>query len=882
MTALAAALTDRYTIEREIGQGGMATVYLAEDVKHHRKVAIKVLHPELSALLGPERFLKEIELTANLQHPHILPLFDSGSADGHLYYVMPFVEGETLRRKLEREQQLPIAEAVRIASDVADALEYAHKRGVVHRDIKPENILLHDGRPLVADFGIALAVQQAGGARMTQTGMSLGTPQYMAPEQAMGDKSVDHRADIYALGAVTYEMLTGEPPFTGPNSQAVVAKILTTDPSSLVSKRRSVPPHVEAAVLTALEKMPADRFASAAEFIAALAGAGAAIPMAQSATARRSRAARDLAVGGRAVSRPMLVAGVTLLLLAAAAAGWMARALVGTGEQSGPVRFTFAMGVPGADDMKLAISPDGRHIVRSVMDSGGMRRLVMRDLGSAELSIVAGTEGASNPEFSPDGSWISFTVGPQNILRKVPARGGPATDIIDSTGAHSWAEDGAIVYSAQGSRGIERVDASGGRRELLTSLDTARREFGHFNPQALPGNRGIIYTSYATPFSRTRIEAFDFAEGRKKVLVEGAVFGRYASSGHLLFMRDGAIFAVKFDPKALEVRGSAVPVQDDVAWEPTGGSGSFAVSRSGTLVYTRASEWNVERRLVWVDRAGGETAVLPRPGAFAEPRLSPDGRWIALTLSSPKRDVWLLERARGVLTRLTRANAAAFSPVWMPDSRSIVYTHEDPVYDLHRIPIDGSGGNQPMVATPYDKMASSVSPDGRLLAYTVNQTGLKIYVYPMQGGGPSRRLSSSTTSQQRAVFSPSGRWIAFEEASNEIGNVYLASADGSGGRRQVSVDGGSQPRWTRGGRELVYRRGEAMLAAPVNPTNGEIGSPVELFRRRQYELDVATFDYDVTSDGSRFLMAVPVLRPGSQPTVVVLHWLDELKQRMDQ
>ena len=212
---LTTALADRYRIERELGQGGMATVYLAEDIKHRRHVAIKVLHAELSAVLGPDRFLKEIELTANLQHPHILPLFDSGSADGLLFYVMPFVEGETLRGRLQREHQLPVGDAVRIASDVADALAYAHKRGVVHRDIKPENILLHDGRPLVADFGIALAVEQAGGERMTQTGISLGTPQYMSPEQAMGDRAVDARADVYALGAVTYEMLAGEAPFTG-------------------------------------------------------------------------------------------------------------------------------------------------------------------------------------------------------------------------------------------------------------------------------------------------------------------------------------------------------------------------------------------------------------------------------------------------------------------------------------------------------------------------------------------------------------------------------------------------------------------------------------------------------------------------------------------
>src|SRR6185312_9727021 len=269
---LQSSLSDRYHIERELGAGGMATVYLAEDLKHHRKVAIKVLHAELSALLGPERFLKEIELTASLQHPHILPLFDSGSTDGLLYYVMPYVSGETLRTRLDRERQLPVADALRIARETADALQYAHTCGVVHRDIKPENILLQNGHALVADFGIALAVEQAGGQRMTQTGLSLGTPQYMSPEQAMGEREIGARSDIYSLGAVTYEMLTGEPPFTGPSAQAIVAKVVTQDPAPIIPQRRSVPPAVEDAVLTALEKLPADRFDSAAEFAHAMSG----------------------------------------------------------------------------------------------------------------------------------------------------------------------------------------------------------------------------------------------------------------------------------------------------------------------------------------------------------------------------------------------------------------------------------------------------------------------------------------------------------------------------------------------------------------------------------------------------------------------------------
>ena len=270
VSQLNAALAGRYEVDRELGAGGMATVYLARDLRHDRDVAIKVLHPDLGAALGGDRFLAEIKTTAKLQHPHILSLLDSGDADGSLYYVMPVVSGESLRERLTRERQLPIAEAVRIAREVAGALDYAHRHGIIHRDIKPENILLHDGSAIVADFGIALAVQSASGSRMTQTGLSLGTPQYMSPEQAMGERQIDKRADVYALGAITYEMLTGDPPFTGSSVQAIVARVMTERPTAPHVLRDTIPPHVEQAVLTALEKLPADRFGSAAEFAAAL------------------------------------------------------------------------------------------------------------------------------------------------------------------------------------------------------------------------------------------------------------------------------------------------------------------------------------------------------------------------------------------------------------------------------------------------------------------------------------------------------------------------------------------------------------------------------------------------------------------------------------
>jgi len=341
---LQAALAGRYRIEGEIGEGGMATVYLAHDLRHDRKVALKVLRPELAAVIGAERFLAEIKLTANLQHPHILPLFDSGEVDGFLYYVMPFIEGESLRDRLRREKQLPIDEAVRLTREVASALDYAHRHGVIHRDVKPENILLHDGSALVADFGIALAASKAG-TRMTETGMSLGTPHYMSPEQAMGEREITARSDVYALGCVLYEMLTGEPPFTGPTAQAVVAKVITERPADLIPRRETVPPQVEAAVLTALAKLPADRFSTVAEFAAALLPGARTVPVRVGSRPPASAGRLWLAaLGGAAVT-----AAVAGLLSWRTGRGTGANA--GGGERAQHT-FTGRAGTP-------ALSPDG-------------------------------------------------------------------------------------------------------------------------------------------------------------------------------------------------------------------------------------------------------------------------------------------------------------------------------------------------------------------------------------------------------------------------------------------------------------------------------------------------------------------------------------------
>jgi len=434
---LAAALADRYRIERELGQGGMATVYLAQDLKHDRKVAVKVLRPELAAVIGAERFLSEIKTTANLQHPHILPLHDSGQADSFLFYVMPFVEGESLRDRLTREKQLPIKDAIRIATEVAGALDYAHRHGIIHRDIKPENILLHDGRALVADFGIALAATSAG-HRMTETGMSLGTPHYMSPEQAMGDRELTPRSDVYALGAMTYEMLLGEPPFTGPTAQSIVAKVMTERPMPLIARRERIPPQVEDAVLTALEKLPADRFESAAKFAEALV---------DGAKAQRRN-------GARTTARPWLRDWRSIAALAVAMAAIVfALASRRTGGSSGATPTEWRGELLGGPRVAFSpqVSPDGQLVVFSAMVDGQTQVGVLRSqTGDWRVLTNDRTRGLTGDfAWSADNSKIFFSrffEVPKGIFSISPLGTGERLVLADA-GNPSVLPDGSLLVA---------------------------------------------------------------------------------------------------------------------------------------------------------------------------------------------------------------------------------------------------------------------------------------------------------------------------------------------------------------------------------------------------------------------------------------------------
>lgn len=478
---LTAALADRYRIERALGAGGMATVYLAHDLRHDRDVAIKVLHPDLGAALGAERFLAEIKTTAKLQHPHILPLLDSGAADGLLFYVMPYVRGETLRARLERERQLAIDVAVQIAAEVGDALAAAHALGIIHRDIKPENILLQDGHALVADFGIALALQQAGGQRMTQTGLSLGTPQYMSPEQAVGEKSVDARSDLYALAAVTYEMLTGDPPFQGHNVQAIIARIVSSEPEPVATLRKTAPMSVSAAVMKSLAKLPADRHADVRQFVAALRG---------DSTATRASGAR-VAPTWRALGWSWGVAGV---LGAIAVAGWLSRG--GSLPATNAVALSVELPEGTSTDnvgQSIALSPDGQTVVVVGAATDGSRRLYVRRLAETGVQPLAGTEDATFAVISSDGEWVAFVAGAR--LKKVPLAGGAVRELADVGACYgiTWMKSGDLVVSSGGR--LVRVSADGGPLTLLPTVGTDKRRTERF-PVALPDGQSILYVEW--------------------------------------------------------------------------------------------------------------------------------------------------------------------------------------------------------------------------------------------------------------------------------------------------------------------------------------------------------------------------------------------------
>ena len=814
---LGAALADRYRIERELGQGGMATVYLAHDLKHDRDVAVKVLHPDLGAALGGERFLSEIKTTAKLQHPHILPLLDSGSADGLLYYVMPYVRGETLRTRLERERQLPLDDAVRIAREVADALAYAHGLGIIHRDIKPENILLQGGHASVADFGIALAVQQAGGQRMTQTGLSLGTPQYMSPEQAMGEKTVDARSDIYALGAITYEMLVGEPPFTGPTVQTIVAKVLTERPTAPRAVRDTVPAGVEAAILTALAKLPADRFPTAEKFAEALTRTDVA-PAAPS-QGVGARTAAPARAGARVT---MLAVAVGAIFLTGALAWWLGRLSAAPEPAwSAFTQLTDASGV----ETSPSISPDGESFAYA-SNAKGTWDIVVQRVGGRNPVVVAGDSTIDEvwPAYSPDGKQIAYSLRGGGLF-VVGATGESARRLTTFGSYPAWSPDGRRIvftseevdtpYNTLGAGRLFIVDVSGGEpREI--ALATGSEDFGAYQPAWSPSGARIAY--WVNAAGQRDLETVS-AEGRDRTRVTSDVALDWAPvwspDGTFLYFasdRGGAmgLWRIAIDERSGQPRGSPESVASGVDVDMD----LPHLSRDGTTLIFRAQRESVNPAAVAFDpaaaRVGATTLLQHRSGILVPTDVSPDGKLLALVNIPDRRQDLFLMRANGSgLTRLTDDAARDWSPRFTPDAKAVVfYSNRDGKYDASSMRLDGSG------RTRLSDLANGVgfsmlSPDGKQLAVSLTPSGGMI-------GGPPWPMTDKTATAlpmdvEGGTLSPTywtrdGRWISgyIVNSAGEANGFGVYEVSTRRARRLNDDSRGFDVAWLPGSKQVVY------------------------------------------------------------------------------
>ncbi len=869
-------LGDRYRIERELGAGGMATVYLAEDIKHHRKVAIKVLHPELSAVLGPDRFLKEIELTANLQHPHILPLFDSGSADGLLYYVMPYVEGETLRGLLTRERQVAIPFAIRIATEVADALEYAHRRKVIHRDIKPENILLHDGRALVADFGIALAVQQAGGERMTQTGMSLGTPQYMAPEQAMGDKAVDHRADIYALGAVTYEMLAGEPPFTGPTSQAIVARVITEKPRPLRELRDTVPRNVASAVNAALQKLPADRPATAAEFSGALT-AGAA--------ERHPEEPESRSIDKRLAA----LAAVALLIVGAAAGYAVGGRSAGTADSSAvPSRLSILAPTVGGTgpaglNRQIALTPDGSAVVYVALSALGQNNLAYQRLDASEPVVLAKTDGILNPVVSPDGRSIAggggSLFGNRIAGRKVSIANGTLTDM--PTGLRfnqaDWTPDGTIWFERGGNGTLAALQPDG------KIVQKSRVKAGLSLQQMLSDGRSALMVRSPSGTASGPALIVNVETGAESPLIEIPIVEVRHTAGHLVYVQPtGTMWAVPFDEKGRRITGVPVQIASSVSVTGTG-QAQFAVAQNGTVAFIPEEP----RSLVFADRQGRFQLATAELRNFHAPVFAPDGKRISIDFTGTDgRDVWILSLGQGTLFRAT-FDRDGHDATWTPDGQSITYStfRNNSTFGLYRVRPGSGAKPDSLLVSPKMGYTGHWLPDGSGLVTTSDDlssgSGRDVALVSNGGRGPLVPLVSTPFQEQYASVSRDGKWLAFVSDQSGADQVYVRPLKGDGDVVQVSQNGGSEPVWASNGRELFYRGGSEgaidLMSASVGASAGfEITSRQKLFPLADIVAANPHANYDVSPDGRTFVM----VRRSPSMRITILQNLPQLVARI--
>ena len=869
-----------YKVIEKIGQGGMGEVYLAEDSRLDRKVALKILPQHLSERAELRvRFEREARAVSSLNHPRICTLHDIGEQDGIHFLVMEHVEGETLAARLERGA-LSLEQTLECAIQIADALDKAHRQGVVHRDLKPGNIMLTKSGAKLLDFGLAklqaadapsdLSSLPTKPADLTVEGTILGTLRYMAPEQLEG-KEADSRTDIFAFGAVLYEMLTGKRAFTGKSQASLIGAIMNSEPLAISTLQPLTPAGLERAIKRCLAKDLDDRWQTARDLheeLRWLAEGGSVVRGSATAVPARRKGER-------------LIWSVVVLVVAGVAAWSLMR---GRPVSRGPVS-RLDINVPDGRHLTdssfsfappMALSPDGTRLVYSAT-SGDRPQLYLRHLDQFEAEPIDGTEGGTSPFFSPDSQWLGFFAGGK--LQKVPPSGG-APQTICNVPAYlgygvTWGGDGSIIYSAS-LGGLARVSAEGGSPETLTTPAFDKDEYLHFAPHILPDGKNVLFSNWGR---NPGTALLSLESGKLSPLIPGAMSAVYLpATGHIVYSRSGSggLFGVRFDLRQLQVTGSPIPILDGVHAISYSGLPSFAVSDTGSLVYEPIHV--AERTLVWIDREGEMIPVTSEPAPYLSPSISPDDRSVLfLSQVSPSKGIWTYDFDRGTRTRLTAESSSVL--IWATDGTRITFASRAAtgLWNLSSKSADGSGDVQTLLSREGSQFPMAWSPDGQTLAYYDHgsTTGRDIWMLPL-GGEPAPFLTTPYN-EYMLRFSPDGRFVAYVSDESGQQEVYVQPRPGPGERITISTAGGREPVWSVDGRELFYRDGDQMMAVSLTTAETLIpGTPQPLFVGN-YASDLL-YDYDVSSDGQRFLMIQENEETTRPRFHVVLNWFEELER----
>jgi serine/threonine protein kinase len=876
-----------YEILAPLGAGGMGEVWRARDTRLGRDVAIKVLPEHLSA--HPEaraRFEREARAISSLNHPHICTLYDVGREDGVDFLVLELVEGESLAERLRRGP-LPAETLLPTAIEIADALDRAHRSGVVHRDLKPGNIMLTRGGTKLLDFGLARsALPPAAASNLTSTptltrpltaeGAIVGTFQYMAPEQLEG-KETDARSDLWAFGAVLYEMTTGKRAFEGPSQASLIGAIMNKEPAPIRGLAPGAPAGLERVVGRCLAKDPDDRWQTARDVVnelRELAGIGPASSSAHAVVA-------DLPAR-RPERRPIvawIVAGVSVVVALAALGVLVLRPW--------PHRDTarFSVLVPEARTLEWPrISPDGRTLAFLGSDSTGKTMIWVRPLNSLTAVPLAGTDGAGRPFWSPDSRYLAYFLSSQ--LKKIPVNGGPPQLVCEVRGGSdgTWGSRGEILFDGSQGDSIRQVSAEGGEAGPATSVDRKRGELYHAWPCFLPDGRHFLFVSYGRGRDDSQLEVGTLGGKGAKVLGRVQTRVDYSPDGYVLYASDGTLMARRFDERGLRFTGEPFPVAERIRCSPADRA-NLSVSAQGTLAFMPGASSDA-RQMLWVDRTGRTLGAVGPPAAYNNAVISPDGTRIVYSMTDPgsgNDDLWVRDLRRDVASKLTFDPGNEIWPVWSPDGSRIAYAADGagPFIVMMR-PANGMGSPDTLFRSSGNSGPNDWARDGGWLAFTNFDAGNgDIWTLPVGAGGKAQPFLKSTFNKRTPMFSPDRRWVAY--SSNESGRpeIYVQPFPGPGGKWQVSTHGGLDPRWRADGKEIYYLSLESeLMAVPLTTaTDFQAGIPVMLFDRTMPFGPATRNRYDVAADGKRFLVIVPAEGRTSAGFTVVMDWTAELRRR---